>query len=213
MGIQGHWELRINFHLGKAKGRSKRGVWVGGQKWGFTFCKIPIIKTEIQTLSHKLLESEKLLTTTTVIGMPKSNWYAVTFKWFWAVLSWSKNLCVFLRNKYDFQIGNAMENINSVLTRKKCSKWLDTPCIWIFWTCWFQWHRFWDCIFRAICIHYLGNCSDFQAYFGNTFPLLNIDFFFKFFGLGGVWSKQPQNIHILVPFWLGKMHQNGLSGT
>ena len=40
-----------------------------------------------------------------------------------------KQLCVFLRKKYGFQIGNSMEKINSVLTRKKCPKWLDTLCM------------------------------------------------------------------------------------
>ena len=50
------------------------------------------------------------------------------FKQFFLVIQ----LCVFLRNKYDFQIGNAMEKINSILNRKKYSKWFDTPCIWVF---------------------------------------------------------------------------------
>ena len=34
---------------------------------------------------------------------------------------------MFLRNKYASQKGNAMEKINYILTRKKCSKWLDSP--------------------------------------------------------------------------------------
>ena len=48
-------------------------------------------------------------------------------KWLWAVLPGQKQLCVFLSNKYGYQIGNAMDKINSILTRKKCSKWLETP--------------------------------------------------------------------------------------
>ena len=57
----------------------------------------------------------------------------IQWHWFWAVLPGQKHpsLCIFM-NKYGLQIGNAMEKINSVLTRKKCSKWLDTPCIEIF---------------------------------------------------------------------------------
>ena len=35
-------------------------------------------------------------------------------------------------NAHGFQIGNAMEKINSILTRKKCSAWLETPCISVF---------------------------------------------------------------------------------
>ena len=54
--------------------------------------------------------SDKLLTTTTVISMPKKL-YARTFKWFQVVLPGQKSfVCVFLRNKYGSQIGNAMEN-------------------------------------------------------------------------------------------------------
>ena len=44
----------------------------------------------------------------------------------------NNSVCVFLRNKYGYQIVNAMEKINSVLTRKKCSKWLDTLCFFRF---------------------------------------------------------------------------------
>ena len=36
----------------------------------------------------------------------------LTFKWFWAVLPGQKQLCVFLRNRYGFQIWNVMEKIN-----------------------------------------------------------------------------------------------------
>ena len=37
------------------------------------------------------------------MGMPK-NLNARIFKWFWAVLSGQKQLCIFLKNKYGFQI-------------------------------------------------------------------------------------------------------------
>ena len=40
--------------------------------------------------------------------MPK-NLNAGTFKWFEVVLPDQKQLCVFLRNKYGFQIGNTMQ--------------------------------------------------------------------------------------------------------
>ena len=53
-----------------------------------------------------------------------------------------------------------------------------------------------------------GNCSDFQALFEHFFPV-EIDFFLIFWS--GELSKQ-QKFHIGW-FWLGKMHQNGLSGT
>ena len=52
-----------------------------------------------------------ILITTIAIGTPK-NLQAGTFKWFQAVLPGQKQLfCVFLRNKYGSQIGNAMEEI------------------------------------------------------------------------------------------------------
>ena len=100
------WELMINFHLGKAKGRSKRGVWSERPKMRVIFAKFPLLR-EIQTLSHKLLVRQTSNHHHCDWSCPK-NWYAVTFKWFWAVLPGQK-ICVFLRNKYDFQIGNAME--------------------------------------------------------------------------------------------------------
>ena len=76
------------------------------------------------------------------------NLQARTFKSFWEVLPGQKQLCVFLRNKYGFQIGNTREKINSILTRKKCWKLPDTPHVG-FWACQFQWHRFWGCTFRC----------------------------------------------------------------
>ena len=47
-----------------------------------------------------------------------------------------------------FEIKLLWKKINSILTREKCSKWLDTPHMLVFWKCWFQWHRFWSCTFR-----------------------------------------------------------------
>ena len=40
--------------------------------------------------------------------------------------------------------------INSILTRKICSKWLDTTTHVGFWMCQFQWHRFIGCTFRCL---------------------------------------------------------------
>ena len=54
------------------------------------------------------VSDDNLLTTTVAISMPK-NLNAETFKWFQAVLPGQKQLCVFLRNKYGYQIGNTME--------------------------------------------------------------------------------------------------------
>ena len=66
------------------------------------FAKFPLL-SKIQTLSHKLL-SDKLLTTTIAIGMPKNLYagFSSDFEQFFLV----KNnfLCIFLKNKYGFQI-------------------------------------------------------------------------------------------------------------
>ena len=82
--------------------------------------------------------------------------------WFWEILSssiWSKHLCVFLRNKYGFQIGNAIKKYKLCFDQEEMLKTAWYSMHLIFWTCWFQWHRFWGCTFRAICMHYLGTCS------------------------------------------------------
>ena len=56
------------------------------------------------------------------------------------------------------------EKINSILTQKKCSKWIDTPCIWVFGCANFNGTRF-ETVHSdvpellAICMHYLQNCS------------------------------------------------------
>ena len=98
--------IRIKFHLGKTKGRGKRGY--GGEpkiRWGF-------LQNSHYKVRYKLYLtncwSDKLLTTTIVISTSKQL-DVQTFKWFWAVLPGQKQLCVFLRNKYGHQIGNAME--------------------------------------------------------------------------------------------------------
>ena len=73
----------------------------------WSFAKFPSL-SEIQTLSHNLLV-RKTSNHPIVIGMPK-NLPPGTFKWFQAVLP-SQNqlcLCVYLRNKYGYQIGSAM---------------------------------------------------------------------------------------------------------
>ena len=48
------FEIRIKFHLRRAKGRGKRGVWGKKSKMRIIFAKFPLL-SKIQTLSHKLL--------------------------------------------------------------------------------------------------------------------------------------------------------------
>ena len=73
---QGHFlEIRIKFHLGRAKERRKRGYGEKPKMRGFFFCKIPNFISQISP--HKLLV--KLLITTIAISMPK-NFKAGTFK-------------------------------------------------------------------------------------------------------------------------------------
>ena len=43
--------IRIKFHLGRAKGRGKRGVWGEFLNEGY-FCKIPIIKQDTNFISQ-----------------------------------------------------------------------------------------------------------------------------------------------------------------
>ena len=63
------------------------------------------------------------------------------------------------------------ENINSILTRKKCSKWLETQCIWVF-GCANSNDTGFEAVHSdvselwAICMHYCGNCSSLD-YFQN----------------------------------------------
>ena len=128
----GHfWGDKDKLSSGRAKGRGKRRVWGERPKMRFIFAKLPLLN-EIQTLSHKLLVRQTSNHHHCDHHAPKTymQWLSSDFEQFFLV----KNIFiyVFVRNKYGFQIGNAMEEINSVLTRKKSSKWLDTPCISIF---------------------------------------------------------------------------------
>ena len=56
--------------------------------------------------------SDTLLTTTIARSMPK-NLHAGIFKWFWTVLPGQKQLCIFLKNKYGFQVV-CFKNVESV---------------------------------------------------------------------------------------------------
>ena len=92
------------------------------------FCKIPIIKQDTnfisQTVGHTNFSSQPLQS-----ACPKTckQGFCSEFEQFFLV----KNnfVCVFLWDKYGFKIGKSMEKINSILTGKKCSKLLETPCI------------------------------------------------------------------------------------
>ena len=48
---QGHFWIRIKFHLEREKGRGKRGYGGEVQNEGY-FCKIPIIKQDTKFISH-----------------------------------------------------------------------------------------------------------------------------------------------------------------
>ena len=91
--------IRIKFHLGRAKGRGKRGY--GGEAQNEVyFCKFPLV-SKIPTLSHKLLVRQ-------TSNHYHCNWHAqkLVCRDFQVILSSSSNnLCVFLRKKYGFQIG------------------------------------------------------------------------------------------------------------
>ena len=75
----------------------------------------------------------------------------------------ASTLCIF---KEQLWLPNrkCYRKINSVLIRKKCSKWLDTPDMWVFGcansngtgfeAAYSDVSELW-----AICRHYLGNCS------------------------------------------------------
>ena len=71
--------------------------------------------SEIQTLSHILLVRQT--SNHHHCDQHAQNLYARTFKWFRAVHPGQKSLvCVFLRNKYDSQIRNAMEKYEILQT-------------------------------------------------------------------------------------------------
>ena len=85
--------IRIKFHLGRTKGRGKRGYGEEAQN-EVLICKIPIIKKDTNFISQTFVQTNFPLPTI-VIGMP-NNLYSKTFKWFWAVLPGQKQLCIFL---------------------------------------------------------------------------------------------------------------------
>ena len=96
---QGHFlEIRIKFHLGRAKGRGKRGYWWRSPNELFwVFCaKFPLLH-KIQTSSHKLFIRQ-------TSKHHHCNWYAQK-------LVKNNFVCLCLRNNYGFQIGNAMEKL------------------------------------------------------------------------------------------------------
>ena len=71
------------------------------------FAKSPLF-SKIQILYHKLLVRQT--SNHQHCGWYAQNIYAETLKWFWAVLPGQNQLCLcILRNKYGFQMGNAME--------------------------------------------------------------------------------------------------------
>ena len=121
--------IRIKFHLDKANGRGRGKHGEKRTKMRIISSKFPLL-SEIWNLSHKLLVRQTA-TTTIAIGMSKipCAWLSSDLSSFSGQINF---VYVFLRNRYDLQIGYAMEKINSVLTRKKCWKWLDTPHISIF---------------------------------------------------------------------------------
>ena len=91
--------MRIKFHLGREKGRDKKGHEGEGQNEIFLQNSHYLARYKLNPTN---CWSNKLLTTTIVIGMPK-NLYVGTFKCLWAVLPGQKQCCVFLRNKYGHQ--------------------------------------------------------------------------------------------------------------
>ena len=108
--------IRVKFHLGREKRRGKRGIWERSPKMRVIFAKFPLL-SKIQTLS-----CEHLVRQTSNhhhCNCMAKHLHVRIFKCFQAVLPGQKQLCVFLRNTYGFQIGNAMEKLNSILPRKK----------------------------------------------------------------------------------------------
>ena len=105
--------IRIKFHLGRAK-KKVRGDMGGEAQMRVIFTKFTLSKIKLYLTN---IWSDKLLTTSIAIGMPKT--YMQQFSSDLSS-SWAKTtfLCI-LRNKYGFQIVNAMEEINSIWTRKK----------------------------------------------------------------------------------------------
>ena len=103
--------IRIKFHLGRTKGRDKRGM---GEKPKIRviFAKFPLL-SKTQPLSHKLLV--RLISNHHHCNLHAQKPICNDFQVISSSFSWSKTTLCILRNKCGFQIGNAMENINSVL--------------------------------------------------------------------------------------------------
>ena len=91
------WGDKDQMSPGRAKGRGK---------WGYG--------ERIKIRCVFLQNSHYWDTNTTIVISTPKNLHAETFKWFWTVLPGEKQLCVFLRNKYGYLIGNAMEKIGNV---------------------------------------------------------------------------------------------------
>ena len=103
--------------------------------------------SKIQTLSHKLLPRQ-------TPNHHHCNWHAPKplckdFKVILSSSSCSKTTCVFLRNKYGFQIGKGLEKNKLYFDQEEMPKMAWYSMYIGFWTWWFQWHRFWDCTFRC----------------------------------------------------------------
>ena len=121
-----------------------------------------------------------------MIGMPKKL-ICSDFQVILSSSSWSKNLCIF-KEQIWLPDRKCYGKMNSVLTRKKCSKWLDTPCIWIFG-------------------HADSNGTGFETVHSGLYVfiiLVTAQIFKPFWTLFPCWNWL---------FLTGKMHQNGLSGT
>ena len=97
--------IRIKFYLGRVKRRVRGGM---GEKakMRVIFAKFPLF-IEIQTLSHKLLVRQ-------TTNYHHCNWHTQKpmcrdFQVILSSSSWSKTTLCILRNKYGYQIENAME--------------------------------------------------------------------------------------------------------
>ena len=108
--------IRIKFHLGRTKGRGKRGYGRRSPKWGLFFAKFPFV-SKIKTSTHKLLGRQ-------TSNYHYCNWHAQKpigrdFQVILSSSSWSKTtLCIF---KEQIWLPNrkCYGKINSILTRKK----------------------------------------------------------------------------------------------
>ena len=95
------------------------------------FCKIPIIKQDTNLISQTVCQT-KFLPPPLQLVCPKTyrDEFSSDFEQFFLV----KNMvCAFFKEKMWLPNRKCYgEKVNSILTRKKCSKWLDTSCIYIF---------------------------------------------------------------------------------